>query len=308
MRLNYHHLRYFQEVARAGNLTLAAARLNLSQSALSTQLRRLEERLGHAMFERTGRAMVLTEAGRIALDHADRIFAVGDDLVATLTLDSAAKAPLRVGALSTLSRNFQLRFLKPALQQNVDLVLSSGNSQTLLRMLENLVLDVVLLTDPPPRDAFRDLVAHRIAEQPVGLHGSARRLQYETLADLLASEPVILPTESSIRTGFESLVARLGVVPRIAATVDDMAMIRLLAREDLGLAVTPAVVLADELAQGVLVTAPFQLDVLESFYAVTGPRTFPHPLLGQLVEPLTDRDDLGTAETGCDPLPRTPPL
>ncbi|MBJ3764532.1 LysR family transcriptional regulator [Maribius pontilimi] len=291
MRLNYHHLRYFQEVAREGNLTRAAARLNLSQSALSTQIRQLEERLGHALFERTGRAMVLTETGRIALDHAERIFSVGDDLVATLAAGGAAKAPLRVGALSTLSRNFQLRFLRPALTGDVELILSSGNSQTLLRALEALALDVVLLTDPPPRVTFPDLVAHRIAEQPVGLHGTQRRLRHDTLAELLGAEPVILPTESSIRTGFDSLMARLGVTPRIAATVDDMAMVRLLAREDLGLAVTPAVVLADELAQGVLATAPFPLNVVESFYAVTTPRTFPHPLLGRLAEPLANRGD-----------------
>jgi LysR family transcriptional regulator, transcriptional activator of nhaA len=53
-RLNYHHLRYFREVAQEGHLTRAAERLNLSQSALSTQIRQLEERLGHALFERKG--------------------------------------------------------------------------------------------------------------------------------------------------------------------------------------------------------------------------------------------------------------
>ncbi|MFD2857426.1 LysR substrate-binding domain-containing protein [Seohaeicola zhoushanensis] len=126
-------------------------------------------------------------------------------------------------------------------------------------------------------------MSHRIAEQPVALHGTARRLAHETLHDLLAREPVILPTESSIRTGFDSLVARLGVTPRIAATVDDMAMVRLLARDDVGLAITPAVVLADELAQGLLVTARFPLDIVESFYAVTAPRSFPHPLLERLI-------------------------
>ncbi len=287
MRLNYHHLRYFEEVAREGNLTRAAARLNLSQSALSTQIRQLEERLGHPLFTRTGRTMVLTEAGHIALDHATRIFGVGDDLIATLTKSGGTAGPLRVGALSTLSRNFQLRFLRPVLSDvTADLVLSSGNSQTLLRSLEDLALDVVLLTDPPPRETFPDLVAHRLAEQPVAIHGTSKRLSHATLHDLLAKEPVILPTESSIRTGFDSLAARLGVIPRIAAIVDDMAMVRLLARDDVGLAITPAVVLADELANGLLITAPFQLDIIESFYAITATRTFPHPLLNAL---LSDR-------------------
>ena len=54
---------------------------------------------------------------------------------------------------------------------------------------------------------------------------------------------------------------------------------------------TPAVVLADELAQGLLASAPFRLDIVESFYAVTAPRTFPHPLLAQLVGPLVNSED-----------------
>lgn len=138
-----------------------------------------------------------------------------------------------------------------------ELVLTSGNSQTLLTALEDVALDVVLLTELPPRDRLPGLVAHRLSEQPVAIHGTERRLRHPDLATLLSEEPVILPTESSIRTGFDSLVDRLGITPRIAAIVDDMAMVRLLARDDIGLAITPPVVLADELAQGLLVRAPF---------------------------------------------------
>ena len=67
--LNLHHLRLFRAVALDGTLTGAARRLNLSQSALSSQVRVLEAALGHDLFERRGRGLVLTEAGRIALDH-----------------------------------------------------------------------------------------------------------------------------------------------------------------------------------------------------------------------------------------------
>ena len=72
--MNLHHLRLFRAVAADGTLTGAARRLNLSQSALSTQIKALEASLGHDLFERRGRSLVLTEAGRIALDHADAIF------------------------------------------------------------------------------------------------------------------------------------------------------------------------------------------------------------------------------------------
>ena len=63
-----------------------------------------------------------------------------------------------------------------------------------------------------------------------------------------------------------------------------MAMVRLLAREDIGVAVAPTVVLADEIASGRLATAPFALRISEPFYAVTSKRQYPHPLLELLLK------------------------
>lgn len=283
-RLNYHHLRYFREVAHEGNLTRAAARLNISQSALSAQIRHLEDRMGHALFDREGRRLVLTEAGRLALDHADRIFQAGEELIAALGPGGEAARPLRVGALSTLSRNFQLRFLRPVLEEAAcALSLVSGDGKTLLDKLRTLALDLVLSTEPPARALYPELVAHRIAEQPVGLYGIRSRMTHGDLASLMAHEPIILPTESSIRTGFDSLAARIGATIRIAAEVDDMAMVRLLAREGAGVAIVPAVVVADEIEQGILYPASFLLEITETFYAVTARRGFQHPVLPKLL-------------------------
>jgi LysR family transcriptional activator of nhaA len=282
--LNYHHLRYFREVAHEGNLTRTAERVNLSQSALSTQIRQLEARLGHDLFERSGRQLVLTEVGRIVLDHADRIFATGEELIATLQRSSQSTPPLRVGAQSTLSRNFQIRFLKPLLSSGeVDFTLRSGSASVLLEALESLALDIVLTTDPPDSSLSGDFTAHRLAEQKVTIHGTPERIAGKTLHQLLSDEPLIVPDESSIRTGFDSLVARLGITPRIVADVDDMAMVRLLARADVGIAIAPPVVMADEIASGLLESAPFDLQIFEAFYAVTVTRSFPHPILRELL-------------------------
>jgi LysR family transcriptional activator of nhaA len=286
--LNYHHLRYFRDVAHEGNLTRAAERLNVSQSALSTQIRQLEERLGHALFERVGRRLELTEVGRIALDHADRIFATGQDLLATLRQAGVRTPPLRVGALSTLSRNFQIRFLRPVLDGSAEIVLKSGGEAELLEALKALALDVVLANAPPRLAAGGDIVAHKLDEQPVAIHGAPERLAHPTLRALLAAEAFIVPTEPGIRAGFAALADRLGVAPRIVADVDDMAMVRLLARDGAGLAVAPSVVLQDELDAGRLATAPFALDIAEPFYAITLKRRFPHPLLPGLLRAQTE--------------------
>jgi LysR family transcriptional activator of nhaA len=283
--LNYNHLRYFRAVAHTGNLTRTAEQLNVSQSALSVQIKRLEEQLGHQLFERRGRALHLTEAGRIALDHADAIFATGDELLSTLRQEGQTRRAVRVGSLATLSRNFQLSFLKPLLgRADVDLILRSGGAADLLRGLETLNLDVVLMNQPPPRDALSTFVAHRLDEQIVSLVGTPERVSGEAVETLLNAHPVVLPTpESSVRLGFDAWMERLDLRPQIAAEVDDMAMMRLLAREGVGLAVLPPIVVQDELASGMLVEAAPLPDLAETFYAVTMERTFPNPMVRELL-------------------------
>ncbi len=284
MQLNYHHLRYFREVALEGNLSRAAERMNVSQSALSIQIKQLEDRLGHALFDRRGRRMTLTEAGRIALDHAHRIFAAGDDLVATLNQYAHANPPLRVGAASTLSRNFQMRFLQPVLDDGqTRIMLRSGNLDTLYSALAALAIDIVLTTEirtPEENDQFE---ARLIDQQPISLIGRPDLIVGKSLEDILQHVPLIVPTETSIRAGLAALSARLGISPIVAAEVDDMAMVRLLCRQGAGVAFTPGVVLADEIAAGIVVQADFDLGLTENFYAVTIKRQFPHPWASRLV-------------------------
>jgi LysR family transcriptional activator of nhaA len=285
--MNYNHLRYFWEVARDGNLTRTAARLNLSQSAVSVQIRKLEDRLGQAVFERRGRQLHLTEAGRIALDYADTIFGAGQELLATLQQTGSPRQVLRVGALATLSRNFQIEFLRPLLgKPDIELILRSGTSIELLQGLETLSLDVVLTNRAPASDALTSFMVHPVSQQPVSIIGMPDRINAcKSLTDLLTLHPIIVPTsESPIRVGFDTLCARLGVRPLLAAEVDDMAMMRLLAREDIGLALLPPIVVKNELEAGILQEADYQIGLSEAFQAVTVKRKFPNPLLALLFE------------------------
>ncbi len=280
--LNYHHLRYFREVAHEGHLTRAAQRLNVSQSALSAQIKQLEDRLGQALFERQGRTLKLTEAGRIALDYADTVFATGDELVATLQQIGHSRQALRVGALATLSRNFQLTFLKPVLDRtDVEVVLRAGGAAELFTALSALQLDVVLTNDPPQADALQPYRVHRIDEEPVSLIGTPALVALgSSLAERLAKAPLILPTRSSApRVAIDGVLAQFDVKPQIAAEIDDMAMMRLLTREGVGLAVIPPIVVRDELDRGELVESDRLPALSETFYAVTVERRFPNPLL-----------------------------
>ena len=287
--LNYHHLRYFWAIAHEQNLTRAAQKLHVSQSALSVQLRQLEERLGHALFERRGRQLLLTEAGRIALDHADTIFRAGDELISTLHGRPMDEQPvLRVGSAATLSRNFQLLLLKPLLARpDVRVRLVSGSLRELLVQLGAHTLDVVLCNDAVPRDKAAGWHSRLVAQQVVSLvsrkpkRGQPKPLDFPAG---LHDQPMLLPGEhSSLRAAFDRLLADAGVRPRVLAEVDDMALLRLLARETGALALVPPVVVQDELDAGTLVERCRIPQISESFYAVTPERRFPHPLLKALL-------------------------
>ncbi|WP_271881752.1 LysR family transcriptional regulator [Phaeobacter italicus] len=296
MPLNYHHLRYFWAVAHDGNLTRTAQRLNLSQSALSVQIKQLEERLGHPLFDRRGRQLHLTEAGRITLDHADAIFATGQELIATLQETGRSRQALRVGALATLSRNFQIGFLRPMLARtDVEVIVRSGSPTELLEGLATLNLDLVLMNREPPNDSLTPYETHQIADQAVSIVGSPDRFDPEQpIRKLIEDHPFVLPTtDTTMRTAFDAMASRLSVVPQVVAEVDDMAMMRLLARENIGLALVAPIVVQDELTSGRLVEAREHPRIRETFYAITLRRRFPNPLVQEL---LADRSEvLGTA-------------
>jgi LysR family transcriptional activator of nhaA len=287
MRINYNHLRYFRFVALEGNLTRAARELNLSQSALSVQIKTLEGELGHDLFERRGRGLALTETGRLVLDYADTIFKTGEDLLYQLAHGGDInRRVFRVGAITTLSRNFQIEFLQPLMRiKDVELVVLSGSFSELMTQLQTHHLDVALTNKVPPHDAATPWAAHRISDQPVSLIGDAgfdRRRR--SLKRLLSTEPLVLPTEdSNIRIAFDGLVEQMGIRPKIIAEINDMTMLRLIAREKIGLAVVPPIVVKDELEQGELKEITEIPNLKETFYAVTVKLRFPNPLLRSVV-------------------------
>ena len=287
-KLNLSHLRYFWAVAHAGGLTRAAEQLNLSQSAVSVQLQKLEHQVGHRLFERVGKKLLLTEAGKIALDYADSIFKAGDELLSTLKGQPIeSRQVLRVGALTTLSRNFQLEFLRPLVgRADVELVVRSGTMRDLLAQLDAHTIDVVLANSAAPRDARTPLRNYLIAQQPVSLVGRprGRGKRFRFPADV-ATMPLLLPSlDSEIRTAFDRVLELAGIRPNILAEVDDMAMLRLLARERDAVTLVPPIVVRDELASGVLVEYCRIKDVQETFYAIVQRRRFPSRLLTELLK------------------------
>jgi len=285
-RLNFHHLHYFWAVAKEGNLTRAAQTLHVAQSALSTQIRALEEQLGYALFIRSGRNLLLTEAGRLALDYAESIFALGNELQMTLLGTQQANQKLRIGAVSTLSRNFQENLLRPFLgRHDVHITLESGSLGELLERLALHKLDIVLSNTPVSSDAQRSWRCRLLDRQSVCLVGPPRgeQLPFDLKRDLQQVRLIVPGRSSDIRSQFELFCETHGLNPAICAEVDDMAMLRLLARDSGDVALLPAVVVQDELQAGVLQLYAQIPEIAEQFFAVTQQRHFNLGVLDELL-------------------------
>src|SRR6186713_104054 len=90
--LNYNHLYYFWVVAREGGVVRASEELLVSQPTISNQLKDLEASLGHRLFDRVGRGLRLTDAGRVAFNYANEIFSLGQEMLNALEHQPAGHA------------------------------------------------------------------------------------------------------------------------------------------------------------------------------------------------------------------------
>lgn len=272
-QLNFHHLFYFWRVARIGHLTRAAGELHTSQSALSAQIRLLEDRFGEPLFERQRRRLVLTDTGQLVFAYAENIFGLGQEMLGRLQGRSEGMVRLRVGSVSTLSRNYQENWIRPLLSDpTVVLTLESGVLAGLLQRLVQHQLDVVLANEPVPADPDRPLHCRFLGSQAIALVGPSGRWQGRHLRvpDELDGQDLALPgRRHALRAQFDALCMSAGVKPCLRAEVDDMAMLRLIARDSGWLTVLPEVVVQDELRLGSLSRVGEIPGLRENFYAIT---------------------------------------
>lgn len=297
--LNYHHLRHFWAIARHRSMTSAAESLRVSQSTLSEQVSELERWLGHALFERSGRRLHLTEAGCIAFEHAESIFTTGRELLDRMRQSRNERRTLRIGAVGPLSKNLQYDFVEPLLQRgDVRISVVAGPLTDLVRQLHEHKLDLILSNIPLRADQDHLVHNHLLGEAPVFLAGTRPIAQRRGRFPLwLKGVPLLLPTrQSHVRADFDLLLAEARVEPDVRSEVDDMALLRLLALSGHGLALVPSIVVERELKSRQLSTLIRVPKLAERFYAITLRRRFGSTLVEGVVAEFRNRlKDLGTS-------------
>jgi LysR family transcriptional activator of nhaA len=281
--LNYHHLRLFWEVARAGSLRAAASRLHLSQPTISAQIKALETSLGEQLFDRTGRGLKLTAQGRLVMDCAAEIFSLGTEMVRSLHgQGSARNLRLNIGITDSLPKLVAWRLIRPAMKAfpNLQLSCAEGHAQELLGSLAAGRLDVVLSDEAAPSSMPVKAFNHLLGESPVVFCAApalAKKLEKRFPA-LLKDAPVLLPaSRTAWRHEMDRWFDSHHIRPLIVAEFDDAALMKTAAADGLGLAPIAAAVLDEAVDRYGLKPVGRPVRCGFSCYLITLERAMRHP-------------------------------
>lgn len=293
-KLNYHHLNYFWHVAKIGNLTKTAEILHVSQSALSSQIKQLEQSIGQQLFTREKRQLILTDVGRVTFSYAESIFNLGSELEGVLNHGRQAENKvLRIGMLSTMSRNFVEAFVSPLMNNsNIKIVIAGRGQANLLNELSNHELDLILTNIEVRGSNKQSWQCQLLSKQPICVIGHPGLQLSQQFNQEYQHVDWILPLSTSpIRSAFDGLCAQYQFQPNILGEADDMAMLRLLTRDTKAVAVMPSVVVKDEIASGNLTSYAILPNIFENFYVVTVQKHMSNDLVTDLIRDFNQLDN-----------------
>lgn len=292
-RLNYHHLYLFWILAKEGTFTKAAERLSIAQSAVTSQIKSLEEVLSISLLDRTNRRKpVLTEDGKSVLDFANSIFETGDELLKWAKGGSvASNQSLRVGALSGLSRNFQFEFLKPIMgRKDIRLEVTTGDQDKLVRLLKEHHLDLILSSHNVPAEGRVTFHSTVIASSPlVFVVSKYAKVKGRKLNTYLSELPLYLPGRSfETRPELDAYLEQIRCSKTIVGEIDDIALLRLFAMHSKALVVVPEMGVRGEIASRAVHVVERPQHLSQRFYAIARQRRNPNPIAEHLVKTMKE--------------------
>lgn len=280
---NYKHLHYFWVVAKTGGVTRASERLHVTAQTISGQIALFESRLGVELFQRVGRRLELTEAGRVALRHADAIFGLGAQLEDELRHRPQGRLPdFRAGIADVMPKSVASGLLS-RVSHDPDaarIVCREGKLDSLLGDLAVHRLDIVLADRPLPANLAVRGYSHLLGECGITFFATAAlaRRHKGKFPRNLDGAPLLLPGEDSdVRPRLLRWFDKEAVAPRIVGEFDDDALLRAFGEGGAGIFPGPtALARAVEQQHGVVVVGRTRA-VTARFYAISGERQLTHP-------------------------------
>lgn len=286
--LNYHHLNYFRMIATEGSIARASEKLRIGQPTLSAQLKHLEEMVGKPLFERRNRKLVLTDAGRAALNYATEIFRLGDEMLEVLKDHSAGNhTHLQIGALDSVPKSVILSIVTEAYRiAPCTVSILEGKGDELFRELRAHRIDLIVSNYPSLTMEETQVYSKSVARLPVSIYGAQKfRGLKKSFPKSLDGKPFVLPTvHSKLRHDLNHYfkLHDIHIVP--AAETQDTSLQRLLAANGIGLAPLSEV---GSFKEENLVKLGRLSGVLEEVWLISAQRKIENPIAAKLMKAFT---------------------
>lgn len=288
--LNYHHLLYFWTVAREGTIAKASQVLLLAQPTISEQIRSLETSLGVKLFQKKGRNLVLTDAGRIAYRYADEIFATGRELSDVLRGRTAGRtARFTIGISDVVPKLIAYRLMLPALSlaDPVRLVCLEGSPEQLLSQLAIHEVDLVISDSPLDPSIRVRAFSHLLGQSGLSFFAHPRLAKRfkGRFPKCLEGMPFLMPADNTgLRRSLEHWLDAEGVRPVVVGEFEDSALALVFSEAAVGAFVAPTATEAQVKKQYGLSLLGRTKDIVESFYAISLDRRIKHPAVVAISE------------------------
>lgn len=251
-------LKSFIAIAETGTFTAGAARVYVTQAAISVQIRTLETETGTKLFIRTPRRVLLTEAGEALLERARKILREHDAALSELAeIAGAKRGRLRIGSASAMISGDALpRLLREIRRRHppAELIVTSGTSDALVKLLLAGELDLAFVS--LPIDAVGIEAETLSSDELVAIAHPQHRLakQKVVTAETLASEPLILGERGgNTRRLIDKFFEEAKLSPEVQMELPRQQAIVRMVEEGLGLGIVPSKSAANEVESGKLV-------------------------------------------------------
>ncbi len=287
--MNFNHLRYFWVVAKAGGVMRAGEQLHITPQTLSGQIKQFEDWIGHKLFRKNGRRLELTEQGRVALEYAEEIFALGAELETAVRHRRGERRTLdfRVGVADSVVKSAAYQLLEPALDvpEQVRMICHEGKFDDLLAQLALHRLDLVIADERVSPKVSVRAFNHSLGSSPMSFFcAPALRPQVaDAFPECLDGAPMLVQgSTSSVRRQFDAWLVRHRLHPRIVGEFDDTALMNAFGREGRGVFMSPTALEPQILAQyGVAVLGRTE-ELVEEFFAISVERRITHPCVAAI--------------------------
>ncbi|HLH37592.1 MAG TPA: LysR family transcriptional regulator [Bryobacteraceae bacterium] len=252
--MDLHQLRVFHAAVAAGGFTRAGEELHLSQSTVSQHIKLLEDELGCPLFLRVGKRVQVTEAGKVLLPYAERIFRdLKNAEMAVREMNALRRGTVRLGVgpttltyrLPGVLADYKRRF------PEIELIVLAGTTEFLLQALraQRLDLAVVMAAGPQPGLSMKPLGREEMVFVVSHDHPLARRRTIEP-QDLSSLRFILYEKNTVMQNFVDRYFEALGVAPKIIMEVENNEAIKSLVRAGLGCSLLPLCAVENEPPDG----------------------------------------------------------